>query len=49
MLLWAQGIAYNSNMNVKITEPDVSPLQLQGPNSGEIMNVLFGQNIQHMP
>ena len=24
-------------LNVKISEPDVSPLQLQGPTSGKIM------------
>ena len=42
ILLWAQGVAINSKLNVKITEPDVSPLQLQGPNSGKIMQKLFG-------
>ena len=42
VLLWAQGVAVNSGMDVNITEPDVSPLQLQGPNSGEIMKALFG-------
>ena len=46
VLLWAQGVAVHSGMDVKITEPDVSPLQLQGPKSGEIMKVLFGPNIQ---
>ena len=45
ILLWAQGIAINSTLNVKITEPDVSPLQLQGPNSGKIMKNLFGNSI----
>ena len=37
ILLWAQGVAVNSNLDVKIVEPDASPLQLQGPNSGKIM------------
>ncbi len=45
VLLWAQGVAVNAGMDVKITEPDVSPLQLQGPNSGEVMKALFGENI----
>ncbi len=45
ILLWAQGVAVNSGMDVIITEPDVSPLQLQGPNSGEIMQALFGESI----
>ena len=45
VLLWAQGVAVHSGLDVKITEPDVSPLQLQGPKSGEIMRELFGESI----
>ncbi|AXI42086.1 glycine cleavage T C-terminal barrel domain-containing protein [Sulfitobacter sp. SK011] len=45
ILLWAQGLAVNSGMDVTICEPDVSPLQLQGPKSGEIMKALFGDSI----
>ncbi|MEZ8007354.1 MAG: glycine cleavage T C-terminal barrel domain-containing protein [Amylibacter sp.] len=45
ILLWAQGLAVNSGLNIKIHEPDVSPLQLQGPKSGEIMKKLFGNSI----
>ncbi|MDA9597630.1 glycine cleavage system protein T [Candidatus Pelagibacter sp.] len=48
VLFWAQGVAVNSNLDVKITEPDVSPLQLQGPNSGEIMIKLFGKSIKDL-
>ena len=48
ILLWAQGVAINSGMNVKIYEPDVSPLQLQGPKSGEIMRLLFGEKIKDL-
>jgi glycine cleavage system aminomethyltransferase T len=48
ILLWAQGVAVNSNLDVKIVEPDVSPLQLQGPNSGKIMESLFGENINNL-
>ena len=48
ILLWAQGVAINSNLDVKITEPDVSPLQLQGPNSGQIMINLFGNSIKDL-
>ena len=48
VLLWAQGVAVNSGLNVKITEPDVSPLQLQGPKSGEIMVKLFGDSIKNL-
>lgn len=45
ILLWAQGVAINSGLDVQIREPDVSPLQLQGPKSGEVMNALFGESI----
>ena len=48
VLLWAQGVAVNSKLDVKIVEPDVSPLQLQGPNSGEIMVKLFGESIRDL-
>lgn len=48
ILLWAQGVAVNSGMDVNIHEPDVSPLQLQGPQSGEIMRALFGDDIMDL-
>ncbi len=48
ILFWAQGVAVNSGMNVTIQEPDVSPLQLQGPKSGEIMVKLFGESIRDL-
>ena len=48
VLLWAQGVAVNSGLNVQIKEPDVSPLQLQGPTSGEIMVKLFGEDIKDL-
>ncbi|WP_461406606.1 glycine cleavage T C-terminal barrel domain-containing protein, partial [Falsiruegeria mediterranea] len=48
ILLWAQGVAINSGLDVQIAEPDVSPLQLQGPNSGKIMVELFGRDIMDL-
>ena len=33
---------------LKLSEPDVSPLQLQGPNSGKIMEALFGESINDL-
>jgi len=45
ILLWAQGVAIHCNLTVNISEPDVSPLQLQGPESGNIMQALFGKSI----
>ena len=48
ILFWAQGLAANSNYDVEITEPDVSPLQLQGPKSRDIMINLFGESINDL-
>ncbi len=48
VLLWAQGVAVHSGLDVSICEPDVSPLQLQGPKSGEIMRALFGESIMDL-
>lgn len=45
ILLWAQGLAVHSGLDVTISEPDVSPLQLQGPQSRRIMQALFGESI----
>ena len=47
-LLWDQGVAVHSGLNVQIKEPDVSPLQLQGPTSGKIMIKLFVENIKDL-
>ncbi len=48
ILLWAQGVAVNSGLDVTIHEPDISPLQLQGPKSGEVMKALFGESIMDL-
>ena len=48
ILLWAQGVAIHSGLDVTIKEPDVSPLQLQGPQSGNIMKALFGDSISEL-
>ncbi len=42
VLLWARGVALNSGLHVSITEPDVSPLQIQGPKATEVVRALFG-------
>ena len=41
VLLWLQGLAMNSGMNVIIHEPDVSPLQISGPKAGRLIQKLF--------
>jgi len=45
VLLWAKGVAYNSGLDVEIREPDVSPLQIQGPKSKEVVKTLFGDKV----
>jgi len=42
VLLWARGVAASAGMDVTIAEPDVSPLQLQGPRSRDILRAAFG-------
>ena len=41
VILWLQGLAMNSNMDVTIHEPDASPLQISGPKSGKLIQKLF--------
>ena len=41
-LLWVQAIAAGYKFDAEVTEPDVSPLQVQGPNSTELMAKVFG-------
>ena len=44
VLLWAKGLAVNAGMDVHLQEPDVSPLQVQGPKSKQVMQALFGSD-----
>ena len=46
ILLWAKGIALGSNLNVKIIEPDVYPLAVQGPKSEDLLVSIFGEEIK---
>ncbi len=41
-LLWIQAVAINSGFDVQVLEPDVSPVQGQGPKSPHMMHALFG-------
>jgi glycine cleavage system aminomethyltransferase T len=45
VLLWAKGVALNSKLDVQIVEPDVSPIQVQGPDSKAVMQSLFGDDV----
>jgi len=48
VLLWARGVALNAGLRVKITEPDVSPLQVQGPKARDVMRGLFGAAVDKL-
>jgi len=49
VLLWARGVAVNAGLKVDIEEPDVWPLQLQGPKSKPLVADLFGDRVASMP
>src|SRR5256885_3857699 len=48
VLLWAKGAAYHSGMDVQIREPDVWPMQVQGPRSKEVIGSLFGEDVVNL-
>ena len=48
VILWAKGVAVHSGMDVTIVEPDVSPLQLQGPQSRDILCAAFGEHLRDL-
>jgi glycine cleavage system aminomethyltransferase T len=45
VLLYAIGLAAFLDMDVELREPDVSPLQIQGPKSKDLVQELFGEEI----
>jgi glycine cleavage system aminomethyltransferase T len=47
-LLYALGVQAFAGMDVEIREPDVSPLQLQGPKSKDVIRSLFGDAVADM-
>jgi glycine cleavage system aminomethyltransferase T len=47
-LLWVKGVAAFAGMDVTVTEPDVSPLQVQGPKSTNVMKAVFGDWIEDL-
>jgi len=48
LLLWAMGVAGKDKYDIELREPDVSPLQIQGPKSRALMNDLFGSWINDL-
>ena len=45
VLLWARGVALEAGLRVAIREPDVSPLQVQGPKARDVVQALFGDGV----
>jgi glycine cleavage system T protein len=45
VLLYAMGLAANTGMRVELREPDVSPLQVQGPRSKDLVRDLLGDRV----
>ena len=43
--LWARGVAIHSGLDVKVREPEVYPVQVQGPKSKDVMHTLFGDGV----
>lgn len=48
MLLWAKAVAACNHLDVTVDEPDVAPLQVQGPRSRDLMRDVFGFWIDHL-
>ena len=46
VLLWAKGLALGLRLEVRIDEPDVSPLAVQGPKSDDLMAAVFGDAVR---
>jgi dimethylsulfoniopropionate demethylase len=45
MVYYCKGLAGGMNLDVKVFEPDVSPLAIQGPKADELMDRAFGPEI----
>ena len=45
VLLWARGLAIGFGLNVRIREPDVWPLAVQGPKAANVLAKVFGERI----
>ena len=48
MWLWARAIAGERGLNVDISEPDVSPLAVQGPKAEDVVASIFGDWVREL-
>ena len=48
MLLWVKAVAAERGFDVTVTEPDVSPLAVQGPKAEALITELFGPHVAEL-
>jgi dimethylsulfoniopropionate demethylase len=48
VLLYAMGLALGRGLDVEVSEPDVSPLAIQGPKAEDLLAGLFGEHIREI-
>ena len=48
VLLWCLGIASSKKFDIKLSEPDVSPLSLQGPKAPNVMSKISGNWVKDL-
>jgi aminomethyltransferase len=48
ILFWARAIAAERRLNVEVSEPDVSPLAIQGPQAENVVAKIFGDWIRDL-
>ncbi len=48
VLLWARAIAAERGLDVEVTEPDVSPMAIQGPKAEDVVAALLGESIREI-
>jgi len=46
LLYWVKGVATGMGLDVRVREPDVSPLAVQGPFAEELMMRVFGDSVK---
>ena len=43
--LWARGVAIHAGLDVTVREPEIYPVQVQGPKSKDVIRTLFGDAV----
>ena len=48
VLLWTKGLALGLDLDVAVSEPDVSPLAVQGPRAEDLVAAVFGDEVRNL-